>query len=155
MRFMTFGWWSGGCQDDSVIDAYWSYFASVADRLPPDAVRLHRRFTLHDSELRSLRIDTGSRRAALEFVGFDIGLEHSLIYRLTYLGVESTGLAAVSEEPLGGPGGLGDLGYDEFELLESGLTEHRMLFSTGTELSLTFQPLHLVTEPEPSAGPRP
>jgi hypothetical protein len=147
MRFMTFDWWAGGCQDSSVIDAYWSYFNSVADRLPGDAARLHREFTLHDSELRGVRIETASQRAAFELEGFDIRLEQSLRYSLTYLGVESIELAGVSAEPLRGPGGLGQLGYDEFELLESGLTEHRMLFSTGTELTLTFRDLRLVTQP--------
>src|SRR5262245_14388930 len=105
MRFMTFDWWAEGCQDASVIDAYRAYFTSIADQLPADAARLHREFTLHDSQLREMRIDTAARQATFEFEGFDLRLEQPLRYRLRYAGVESAELTAVSEDPLGGPAG--------------------------------------------------
>ena len=54
--------------------------------------------------------------------------------------VEST---ADPDRGLPGPHGYGDLGNDEIEVLDGGLLDHRLLFSTGVELTLrllTFRP---------------
>ena len=47
------------------------------------------------------------------------------------------------EKGLPGPHGYGDLGYDEVDVLEPGLFEHRMLFSTGITLSIHHREFHL------------
>jgi hypothetical protein len=38
---------------------------------------------------------------------------------------------------------LGDLGYDEIEVLGGGMFEHRLLFSSGIELAIEFAAFHL------------
>jgi hypothetical protein len=62
---------------------------------------------------------------------------------LTYNGVEAATATGDPNNGLGGPHGFGDLGYDEIELLDGGLIEHRMLFSTGIELHVRFGGLEI------------
>ena len=55
---------------------------------------------------------------------------------LHYSQVEEVISTADPEKGLPGPHGYGDLGYDEIERFQSGLLEHRMLFSSGIVLTV-------------------
>jgi hypothetical protein len=57
---------------------------------------------------------------------------------LTYVGVLSFTSASEPGHGLPGPIGYGEMGFDEFELLDNGIFQHRLLFSSGIEIAVTF-----------------
>jgi hypothetical protein len=60
---------------------------------------------------------------------------------ITYSGVSAFYSTSDPDKSLMGPGGYGDFGYDEIEVLGSGLFEHRIIFSSGVELGFRFTAL--------------
>lgn len=141
MRFFTMAWWCG-CQTGDAGDAgagYAAHLAAVRDRLPPDLLATEETVSLHDTRLRELRLLPAENTLTL---GLDChaGDERFI---LTYSGVERFESHADPDVTLGGPGGYGDLGYCEVDALPGGLFEHRLLFSTGIELAVTFRGFRL------------
>ena len=137
MRFFTFEWWSGDIDDmDVALEGYADYFESTRPGFPAEVCRFHDQCTLHDSRVQAIRLEMGTGVLEVEALGYALGLDHGQRYQLRYVGVEKFELFGAAEKPLGGPGGLGDLGYDEWLLLPSGKLEHRLLFSTGTEVAV-------------------
>jgi hypothetical protein len=65
-----------------------------------------------------------------------IGLQD---FRLTYHGVLSFQSNSNPDKGFAGSAGYGDLAFDEFEVLQEGLFEHRMIFSTGIEIAVQFK----------------
>ena len=103
--------------------------------------------TLHDACLRSLSGDyTGASIILnLDGAGYDESTK-SYFHRhfeLRYDGVQSVRSDADPEKGLPGPHGYGDLGYDEIDVIERGLFEHRMLFSTGITLFIRHREFQL------------
>jgi len=70
-------------------------------------------------------------------------------YELEYAGVVTVAVRRDASENLPGPAGLGHLGYDEFELLEPGTFEHRLLFSSGVETLIRFRAFRFFATPPP------
>ncbi len=139
MKYFTFAWWAGDSEDDTAADRYWAYVKSVRSLLPPAIVRLHEEYSLHDSRVIELRVEPVEARAVLSVTGSSRDGERC-DYTLEYLGLASyVTRNARGDGPLGGPIGYGDLGYDEFEILPGGHTEHRILFSSGIEVELRFR----------------
>ena len=140
MRFFTMVWWGGDHKGDDPIPAYAVHLAAIRDRLPPDLLATQESFSLHDARLRELRLSLKDRslRIALESYAGD---EH---LTLIYSGVDRFDSFADPNVYLGGPGGYGDLGYCEVDVLPSGTFEHRILFSTGIELAVEFQGFQLL-----------
>ena len=101
-------------------------------------MRLLETIQLHDARLRELRIDGGGRAATLRFDAGDITMREGRDVTLRYGGLVTLLSTADPDRGLPGPHGFGDLGNDEFEVLEGGLFEHRLLFSSGIELALRF-----------------
>ncbi len=62
---------------------------------------------------------------------------------LRYTGLTAFESFQTPDQALAGPGGYGDLGYDEIDVLEGGTFEHRMLFSSSIELRFRFASLKL------------
>jgi hypothetical protein len=52
---------------------------------------------------------------------------------------------------LPGPGGYGDFGYDEIEVIGPAQFEHRILFSSGIRLVIRFAKLSFTVTPNTSA----
>lgn len=143
MRFFTIEWWQGGLPDaesDAAVQRYAEHLGSIRHLLPPGVDRLDREVRLHDSRLRSLDLDvvTATATATLDLVGGGR-------VRLRYTGLRLFSSSADPQKGLGGPHGYGDWGYDEFDVLPNGDVEHRILFSSGIELTLVFA--DLVAEP--------
>ncbi len=153
MKFFTMDWWCdvqrGDVSDPSV--PYGAHLAAIRDRLPPDLLATEESVSLHDARLRDLRF---AERSLV--LGFD---DHDADERLTltYLDVERFGSTSDPEVGLGGPGGYGDLGYCEMDVLPTGAFEHRLLFSTGIEFSVVFRGFRLHrskhVEPDPATPP--
>ena len=134
---MTFEWWEGACDDETVLETYRGYLDSVLDGLPPDLRRLATQFTLHDSEVLDIVVNPQEATATFDLDGFD-PQDHRCRYSLHYSGLQQLRLITAGAEPLLGPAGLGHLGYDDLDLISPALVEHRLLFSTGAELIMRF-----------------
>jgi hypothetical protein len=154
MKFFTFSWWCGEYEEadaDAVAGKYRDHFASIEDRLPASILDFARHHSLHDARLEKFSLNVVDQAAELHVRGWDPKCEEKRAYSLFYSVVSGVLSQGSPEEPLGGPGGFGDLGYDEFDLLEDDKIEHRMLFSTGIELSVAFSDFrfayHAIREP--------
>jgi hypothetical protein len=141
MKYFTLSWWAGDTEDSlAVFDDYRRYLDSVSGSLPADLRRLSVDVSLHDAHLRRLHLADSTLELHLDGCGFD---QNSRAYfdrklRLTYRGVCMLTSTADPKAGLGGPHGYGDLGYDEVEVIEPNVYEHRMLFSSGIELHVRF-----------------
>lgn len=138
MKHFTFKWWSGECPDDGVADAYWQYIESVKARFPSLVQSFITEHTLHDSRLLSLEVNTEQKELQIRLNGFNMSFNNQLAFALRYKGLRRFLSLGNTGYPLGGPGGFGDLGYDEFEILDNGFFVHRLLFSTGIEIQIEF-----------------
>jgi hypothetical protein len=141
VKYFTLSWWAGETDyDQTVIDDYRRYRDSVIDSLPVDCRRLSADVRLHDSHLRRLHFSNGTLELNLDGCGFDEASRTNFDQkiRLTYRGVRSLASTADPQAGLPGPHGYGDLGYNEIEIIEPGVYEHRMLFSSGIELQVQF-----------------
>jgi len=148
MKYFTLKWWTD-CQQlnwqkeelRQPLEQYEKYFASVRKQLPPDLITLTDSGSLHDATFLSLGLDTDEREARLPLL-ISIREEKKPMTEkkgtLLYYGVTYFGSTENKEYSLAGLGGHGDLGYDEVEVINAGLFEHRMLFSSGIEFTVRF-----------------
>src|SRR5215831_19422771 len=144
MRFFTMAWWRDVQSGEaaSPADAYDRHLQSL--RPFPDLVAsIDRVPSLHDARLKCLEQIRDSVRLTLDRWGEKGGWVPT---ELRYGGVDRVAVSTDSDGELPGPSGFGDLGYWEFDTVEPGLYEHRLLFSSGTELSIQFRSLTLVEE---------
>jgi hypothetical protein len=123
--------------------AFCDYFDSVREALPSSVIQLWDEYTLHDAQLTALKVDFDANEVTMDLHGFVGGLSEQCQYHLVFSGVVQLLTEGSPERPMGGPGGFGHLGYYEFEVLGDGLFESRMLFSTGTELTLQWSGLRV------------
>lgn len=140
LKFLTSEWWSG-CQTDDGGDAirqFQAHLASIRGRLPAELLALQESISLHDARLESLVVSCGTQSASLR-----LQLATGRPLELRYAGVESFETVNMPDQALGGPGGYGDLGYDEADVLPGGLFEHRLLFSSSVEFRFRFRSLGL------------
>lgn len=82
----------------------------------------------------------------LEILGYKYDHSSSINGRrfyLKYKGVSNFTTTSQPDKGLAGPYGYRDLGYDEIELISEALFEHRMIFSSGIELSVVFTEFEL------------
>ena len=153
MKHFTIHWWAGDIDDQMpAFRAYEAYIAGIKDRLPADLRRLLDDVSLHDSRLRHLALSPKKNELTIDLDGCAPAegqqSYHALKIKLVYGRISSFESLADPEAGLAGPHGYGDLGYDEIELLESGLFQHRILFSTGIEFAVTFADFALICEKE-------
>jgi len=135
MRFFTMTWWGGDHQGDDPIPAYALHLAAIRDRLPPDLLATQESVSLHDTRLRELQLLLADKSLRIVLETYS-GAER---LTLLYTGVVRFDSFAAPDVYLGGPGGYGDLGYCEADVLTGGSFEHRLLFSTGIELVVEFR----------------
>jgi len=149
MKFFTIDWWSGEIKDDHMdsLDRYRAHIEKILPKLTEDHCRLVNEVTLHDAFLRSLSVDytDASIILNLDGTGYDESTKSYFRrhFELRYDGVQSVRSDADPDKGLPGPHGYGDLGYDEIDVLERGLFEHRMLFSTGITLFISHREFQL------------
>ncbi|MES2788246.1 MAG: hypothetical protein V4719_01405 [Planctomycetota bacterium] len=139
MKFFTMEWWSG-CQRLEFYDPmpdFQSHLDTIRDRLPPDLLALQETVSLHDANLCELDLDVGAGALEIQLNGDD-GTGGLRRFTLQYSEVDSFRSIADRDIGLPGPHGYGDLGYNEADLTDTGMFEHRLLFSTGIELQIVF-----------------
>ena len=157
---------------------YKDYVQTIRHLLPPDLQRLcdfspgwgEHRISLNDSQLSSISASFAAQTVMLVLDGEytdendrQIGLRRST---LNYIGVADFRINAGSENAYNpGPdweaqtevsAGISSLGIDfdnhlidEIELMAEGLLEHRMLFSSGTEVAVRFRDFRIGTVDTP------
>jgi hypothetical protein len=146
VKYFTLDGWIGdqdldddGAAARGAVQAYKAYLASVQPALPVDFKRLLAAFCIHDARLRHMAVDLPAGMIVLRFDAGDITMREARDISLHYGGAVFVESTADPDRGLPGPHGYGDLGNDEIEVLDGGLLEHRLLFSTGVELTLRFR----------------
>jgi hypothetical protein len=137
MRFFTMDWWRGvqSGEASNPSEAYERHLASLRP-LPAAVAQIERLPSLHDAWVRRIDHTTRSVEVVLDRLN-ERG--ERVPTRLSYGDVEGFTLEVDTEGGLPGPDGLGDLGYNEIASLSPGVFEHRLLFSSGIELSVRFR----------------
>jgi hypothetical protein len=157
MKYFTLQKWIDGQNIDNIntdeifrpLKNYESYLESVRNKLPVQFLPLLEKYTIHDSALRQLVIDPLARTAVMQLDCDDIDTHDLVKLTLTYKGLSSYESVADPEKGLPGPHGYGDLGMDEIEVLPDSTYEHRIVFSSGIEVSFRFSDFSLqVNKPE-------
>src|SRR5258708_5202993 len=149
MKYYTLQWWANRVNPEKAMAVgkrYCRYIESVQASFPPDLKRLHWEVSLHDSHVRRLHFSdcTFELQLDVERTDKDKIIPGTRRFRLTYQDVRSFTAVDDPEAALGGPDGYGDLGYDEIEVVQAGVYEHRMLFSSSIELQVRFTGFALV-----------
>jgi hypothetical protein len=141
MKYFTLDWWRGDA--DSDIEEYSSYLDDIRPQLSSKLSQFVDTINLHDAQIISFDLDTTGRKLEFLFNALfpssgPASFEH---HRLSLIYEEVSHINSIStpEKALGGPAGYGDLGYDEIELVQEQLFEHRLLFSSGIELQIRFK----------------
>jgi hypothetical protein len=136
-------WWGGTQPDaDEPVDrleafrVYGAHLEAIRDRLPPELLAIGQAVPLHDARLRVLRYTPADSSLLIELQNY-IDETGPRRFFLRYDGVHAFESRADPDVGLAGPGGYGDLGYDELDLTPEGLAVHRLLFSSGIELHIT------------------
>ena len=131
-------------------EGYGAYRERVLPSLPADLQRFVRKCSLHDAQLTRLDLSVSKGVLVMEFLGDHYGevlapeekipSHYARRFRLTYSAVKSLTSPGNPKETTASPHGtgIGDLVYDEVELIAAGEFEHRMLFATGFELQVRF-----------------
>ena len=154
MKYFTLDGWIGDqdADDDGTaaaraVKAYKAYLASVQSALPAHFKRLLAEFCIHDGRLRHMAVDLPAGMVVLRFDAGDVTMREGRDISFHYGGVDFLESTADPDRGLPGPHGYGDLGNDEIEVLDGGLLEHRLLFSTGVELTLRFRTFRVEEHP--------
>jgi hypothetical protein len=140
MRYFTPEWWAsaGDHLDDEPIEAYRKWFDEARARLPAQVGVFFDRHTLHDARIAGWDADYGSDTLNLLLHGWDVSFNRRFAYDLRYSGANAFKLVPHLRSEMVSVEHLGDLGYDEFDVLRAGVFEHRMLFASGQEMVVRF-----------------
>jgi hypothetical protein len=156
MKYFTLKWWAmESDKPEAVIADYERYIGTIRSRLTPALKSLLGEVSLHDSKVRRFVVDIRSQTVSILLHGFVDPLSPDgragRRFELRYEGV--TAVESTNEGGLfSGALDESDLGYCEIELLPDGLWEHRILFGSGTELTIRFQDLNLEYAPLPETA---
>ena len=119
--------------------AYDEYLRKVRHLLPDRLNQLPSEVCISDSNLQEFEWNLDNQSVMLLLDAGDPLMREGRVVRLHYSGVRQFNSISDPQKTLPGPGGYGDLGYDEIEVLDQGWFEHRLLFSSGIEIAIQFQ----------------
>lgn len=148
MKYFTVNDWSNWNESAATVVAYRSYIQSIRSLLPKDLQLLTGTggsVSLNDGEIEGLEISIEAKSVIIVINGkwIDGTVVGARIFHLIYEDVVSvTSKIDPAAKGLHGSG-YGDHGFDEIEVLGSGIYEHRMLFSSGIELHIRFREFRL------------
>lgn len=137
MRFFTIDERGSGWRDAGA--RYEDYLSQIRDRLPPALLAVNLR--LHDATL--VRLEVQGSSVALDLARDWGGIE------LRYAGVTNLHLSPIATPNDAQPwmAGLGEVDVDEVDIAGT-LFEHRLLWQSQAELTLTFADFSWATENE-------
>lgn len=144
MKYFSVNDWDKWRKDAENEVAYRAYIETIQTQLPSDLQLLLRdagTVYLNDGEVESISV-------SIEKASVDIVLNGKWIvettvgdriFHLAYTGVVS--FVSTIDPAAGGihGSGYGFHGIDEMEVIETGIYEHRMLFTSGIELAVRFR----------------
>jgi len=136
VKYFTKEWWDSGCEDESVFFSYREYYKSISSKLPEKLRILHEKHTLHDSIVTGIYSDFSARAITMKLSGWDQDFKVKTNYVLRFVGVIE--FNQVFPDDKKATSVWGDLGYVEYELLETGI-EMRMLFDSDVEFRVLFK----------------
>jgi hypothetical protein len=150
VKYFTREWAAGDLSDEATDAArrlYSERLEVVLPRLPSTVRELASRVNLHDALLFRVQVSTTAEELALELVGGDFQSGYSDI-RLEYSGVD---LGAID---LGALSSIArdrrtEVLYDEVDLLDEALFEHRILFWPRGDVAISFRRLKLAISSRP------
>ena len=159
MKYYTSKWWSETSleEGDDTNERYRAYINAVRPKLSAEILRLVETISLHDARVRSLALDADTESLVIKLDGYDyLPLSHGrkptdLQIAIHYEGVSAffvTGSQHYSWFK------YSDLGYNEIEVIGRCKFEHRMLFSTGDEVTIRFRKLTVETPPKQKTAAR-
>lgn len=141
MKYFTLEFWSA-YEDLSVFDQYKKYIQRVKNKLSPALRSFVETIHLHDAQIVNFNFNPAARKLEITLDTLfysEISKDHQhRQIKVSYHDVMVFLSTSSPDNALAGSEGYGDLGYDEIELLEDKLFEHRMLFSSGIELQIRF-----------------
>ncbi len=143
MKYFTKKWWVSGGETTDLVDEYNSYIKSVKKSLPDGVCQILDEHTLHDALIIHISVNLENRDVHLKFTGWDNKFENRVNYMI---GLRDVGIIdIVSPDGINATSGIdfGDVGYYEFEVLQEGIIELRMIFSSYVELTVEFKSLDL------------
>jgi hypothetical protein len=144
MKFFTREWANGDLPDERFADVrakYWQHINSLLPNLPESVTQLAKQINLHDSLVRRVVLNRGTRNLALELrcgdlqTGyFDLDLIYSGVVLET---LDFTTLVKRARDR------QTELLYHEVDLNEDGNYAHRILFWPEGEISIIFSALQI------------
>ena len=158
MKYFNIACWKNDDPDDAAGKAYRQYIATIRHLMPPDLQRLcdfspgwdKDRISLNDGSIHAINVSLPNASVDVIIDGnAQDGTHRNFWNRLFYLRYRDVLSFDSMTDPSGslaGPGGYGDHGFNEIELLSTGLFEHRMLFSSGIELRVVFRQFQLTIQ---------
>lgn len=141
-----------GIQEDEIIDPFPQYiehYKNIKEQLPESLTFLAEKISLHDATLWNIYHEVKANILTIELDCYDKQKRTDHHVRLIYKDVQSFHSVSDPNKGLTGPGGYGDLGYDEIDMTADGTFEHRILFSTGIELQIRFLGFELIWHDQP------
>lgn len=158
MKYFSLGSWDILYSDNKDATKYEAYLDEIRMLLPKTLQSLTVRkssVSLNDGTIQSIETSLQERQVEIHINGkwIEKTVVGSRNFRLQYKGVtKTTSLVAPNLYGLF-EGGYGVHGFDEVEVLAGGLFEHRMLFSTGIEISIQFSDFILDYVDVPNRAP--
>jgi len=143
MKYFSLDSWDILYSDNKNATEYETYLSRFRMLLPKNMQSLTDRnsdISLNDSTVQSIETLTQEQKVEIFLNGRWIKetVVGPRIFRLEYKGVTRVTSAVASNLHGLFDGGYGVHGFDEVEVLAAGLFEHRMLFSSGIEISVQF-----------------
>lgn len=114
---------------------YAEYFNSIKNKLPKGFLKTYDKINFHDFQLSEINIKGQfDKDMEISLLLYDYYEDYGkdVYYQIIYSKVSKYMCDIYSEYGLG-------WGYDEFELHENGIWEHRIICSNGAELEIAFK----------------
>ena len=144
MKYFTSEWWGTGCEDESVFKKYQEYYSSISSQLPKQLRTLDSKYTLHDSNVKSIHNNFENNEVTIKLSGWDQEFNTPMAYEIKFIGVKEFNQVLPEGDEVESE--LGDLGYWEYEILNENI-EMRILFASNAQFNIVFKDFEFKNEP--------
>jgi len=144
MKYFTSEWWGTGCEDESVFEKYQEYYSSILSQLPQQLRTLDSKYTLHDSNVKSIHNDFIKNEVTIKLRGWDQAFNTPMAYEIKFIDVKEFKQVLPQDDEVESE--LGDLGYWEYEILNKNI-EMRILFASSAQFNIVFKDFEFKNEP--------
>ncbi|WP_040508053.1 hypothetical protein [Leptospira wolffii] len=145
MKYFTYDWWFGeDLSNNDPAERYSAHYRLIENKLPKEIRTFVKEVNLHDSRELEIKRNEQDHSISLKLLcyRYDDAFSSDSQFELmiNYFDVSEFKVLSdiVSNETIEFDVSEDDLGYDEFDMIENNSFEHRLLFSSGMELKITF-----------------